>query len=106
MHVLILPTESDRLDSVLSVLGEKGHSGIVPDKKNFFVELPRSDVVLAMGKLTPLGIWFWGYCYSRKRVRVMKGVDPCFVSRKLVLDKWLESIPIQMSLFPISGETL
>ena len=106
MHVLILPTESSLTDQVISVLEESGHSWVIPDRKSFFTEFPRSNVILALGKLTPLGIWFWGYCYGRKKVRAMKGVEPCFVSRTTILEKWLESIPVQLSLFPPAGEIL
>ena len=102
VRALFLPTDYDNIDKVKCRLIEKGHEGVYTgeDKQAFFREFNHCSVVLAIGNLTPLGIWLWGYVYARrKKVRAIKGVNPCPVTKTVDLDKWLESLPEQLSLF-------
>lgn len=102
VRALFLPTDYERVDEVKERLAVKGHDGVCTgeDKQAFFREFNYCSVVLAMGNLTPLGIWLWGYTYARrKRIRAIKGVNPCPVTKTVDLDKWLEGLPEQMSLF-------
>jgi len=103
MKALFLPTEDERVDAVKKSIIHRGHDALYPEgKEQFLAEFHICDVVLALGKLTPLGIWLWGYSYGRrKRVRAFKGVTPCFVSRTILLEKWVDEIPEQLSLFSL-----
>lgn len=109
MRALLLPTNESGIEEIRSELRRKGHELIAPgeDKERFFRELGRCDVAIALGKLTPIGVWFWGYCHAkRKKVLAMRGVDPCPVSRTIRLGKWLKDLPEQLSLFPLEESLL
>lgn len=102
MRALFLPTDHERVDEVKGKLTLKGHEGVYTGQKKeaFFKEFRCCDVVLAMGNLTPMGIWLWGYTYARRKtVRAMKGVNPCPVTRTIDLDEWLRELPTQMTLW-------
>jgi hypothetical protein len=102
MRALFLPTDHGRVDEVKGKLILKGHEGVYTgeDKAKFLEEFQICDVVLAMGNLTPLGIWLWGYTHARhKKVRAMKGVSPCPVTKTVDLDQWLKDLPTQLTLW-------
>ena len=102
MKALIFPTKDLIDDSLIKALADKGHTAFYEeDKERFLKKFKDCDLVLATGNLTTLGVWLWGYSYaSRKRVVVITGVNPCIASRTISLEKWLESLPTQLSLFP------
>lgn len=101
MKVLFLPTDDACVKDVQARLSRLGHSSVQTlDKEVFFKELRDSTVVLALGNLTPLGIWLWGYARARgKKVRAIHGVSPCFTGITYNLNKWLDEIPQQQTLF-------
>jgi hypothetical protein len=60
----------------------------------------KSDVVLAYGVLTDMGMYAWGYANRiGKKVVAIRGVLPVLCSRCTAEDTWLNSLPVQGALF-------
>ena len=102
MLALLLPSsDMESSKRIADSIKSKGHWCIIPaDKDEFFFNFKNSDVIIAAGELTDLGIWLWGYAYARqKRVIAFSGVSPSMSSRVVSEDNYLSNLPEQLALF-------
>ena len=105
MRALLLPNESPAESKrICALIDGKGHYGIDLSSKysrtSFLEEFGRADVVIAAGQLTQDGIWLWGYSFAcKKKVLAVKCVIPCYASRMVNIENWVESLPTQGELF-------
>jgi len=105
MYVLFLPTnELATARAAAEEVRKKGYqANFLPSLSvaEYLAELSKATEVVVMGILDNMTVWAWGYATGRKKkVTAIKGVMPCYTKNTVELNKWLEKIPKQLTLFP------
>jgi hypothetical protein len=103
VRALFLPSRSAMTVRDLKTKVEAlGHYADVPDEAldTLREEIRKTDVVLAVGELTQVGVWAWGFSNGLgKKVVCFTGVLPCLGSKSTSEKRWLKSLPVQGALF-------